>query len=268
MASSTDLEPVREYGWRKGLSNLVRKENGQWWHTQRWWIQSLVWLLIINGILAVGLWLVPIVEPDLKLEVALAYEFFGTMMTWFPMFAVIIITQEAIINEKQSGTAAWVLSAPVSREAFILSKLFAYALGFLVTIIVLQGMVAYIQLSLYGGNLLPIGPYLAVMGLFSLYLFFYLALTLMLGTFFNARGPVIGIAIAVAIASMREVGQLLSGFAPWIVKILPEALPAQANAVVTGTPLPADWPVPIILTSLYCVLFVALAIWRFRREEF
>jgi ABC-2 type transport system permease protein len=250
------------------LANLMRKENDQWWRTRRWWIQSLLWLLVINGALAVGLWIVPLVEPDLKLDVALAYEFFVQMMAWFPMFAVIVIAQGAIVSEKQSGTAAWVLSAPISRESFILSKFFANALGFLITVIVLQGAVAYIQLSLYGGALLPIGPYLAVLALFSLYLLFYLALTLMLGAFFDARGPVLGIAIGVAIASMRGIGGLFSGYAPWLAKVLPEALPIQANAIVTGKPLPADWPIPILVLSSYSLLFVALAIWRFRREEF
>ncbi len=262
------LQPVTEHGWRQGVANLMRKENDQWWRTRRWWIQSLLWLLVINGTLAVGLWIVPIVEPDLKLDAALAYEFFVQMMAWFPMFAVIVIAQGAIVSEKQSGTAAWVLSAPISRESFILSKLLANALGFLVTVIILQGAVAYFQLSLYGGALLPVGPYLAVLGLFSLYLLFYLALTLMLGTFFDARGPVLGIAIGVAIASMRGVGQLFSGYAPWLSKILPEALPIQANAIVTENDLPADWPITLILFSFYCILFVALAIWRFRREEF
>lgn len=268
MASEQTLLPVVEHSWRRGMANLMRKENDQWWHTRRWWIQCLLWLLIINGTLAVGLWIVPLVEPDLKLDVALAYEFFVQMMAWFPMFAVIVIAQGTIISEKQSGTAAWILSAPVSRESFILSKLFANALGFLVTVIVLQGAIAYLQLSLYGSSLLPIGPFLAVMGLFGLYLLFYLALTLMLGTFFNARGPVLGIAIGVAIASMRGIGGLLSGYAPWLAKILPEALPTLADAIVTGRPLAADWPISIVITALYLGLFVAIAIWRFRQEEF
>jgi ABC-2 type transport system permease protein len=227
-----------------------------------------LWLLIINGSLAVGLWLVPVVEPDLKLDAALAYEFLVQMLAWFPMFAVIVITQGAIVSEKQSGTAAWVLSTPISRESFILSKLFANALGFLVTIVVLQGAIAYIQLSLYGGALLRAGPYLAMLALFSLYLLFYLALTLMLGAFFDNRGPVLGIAIGVAIASMRGIGGLFSGYAPWLPKILPEALPILAHGIVTDTPLPADWPVSVLVVSFYGLLFVALAIWRFRREEF
>lgn len=268
MTSAKTLQLATEHGWRSGMANLVRKENDQWWRTRRWWIQSLLWLVILNGTLAIGLWVMPIVEPDLKLEAALAYEFFVQMMAWFPMFAVIVIAQGAIVSEKRSGTAAWILSTPVSRESFILSKLLANALGFLVTVIIIQGAVAYAQLSLYGGALLPVGPYLAVLGLYGLYLLFYLALTLMLGTFFDARGPVLGIAIGVAIASMRGLGQLLSGYAPWLVKILPEALPVQANAVATGTPLPSDWPVPIVVVLLYSVAFMALAIWRFKREEF
>jgi ABC-2 type transport system permease protein len=193
---------------------------------------------------------------------------FTQLMSWFPMFAVIVITQGAIISEKQSGTAAWVLSAPVSRSGFILSKLISNALGFLVTIVLLQGLTAYIQISLSESSLLPLGPYLINLGLLSLYLLFYLALTLMLGTFFNTRGPVQGIAIGVAIFSMWNMGEFFAGFIPWLPVVLPETLPTMVSALVQGESLPAIWPVPIIAISLYIVLFVALAIWRFNREEF
>ena len=79
---------------------------------------------------------------------------FVQLMAFFPMFAVIVIGQDTIIGEKQSGTAAWVLSAPVSRSAFIMAKLLANTIGFFVTIIVVQGLVAYVQLSLSDGSLL------------------------------------------------------------------------------------------------------------------
>ena len=94
------------------------------------------------------------------------------------------------------------------------------------------------------------------------------ALTTMLGTFFSTRGPVLGIAIGVAIASMFGIGQLFAGFMPWLTLILPEALPGLVSALVQGQAIPAVWPVPIVVVSLYTVLFVALAIWRFNREEF
>ena len=268
MASANNIQLLDERGWRQGFANLFHKESGAWWRTRRWWVQSLLWLLIVNGILAIGLWVVPVVAPEEAGDVVENLGMFVELMALFPMYAVIVITQGAIIGEKQSGTAAWILSAPVSRSGFILSKLFANAIGFLVTIIIVQGLAAYVQISVSEGSLLPLGPYLANLALLSLYLVFYLALTLMLGTFFNTRGPVLGIAIGVAIGSMFGIGQLLAGFLPWLVLILPEALPALVSALVQGESIPAIWPVPIIVISLYTVLFVALAIWRFNREEF
>jgi hypothetical protein len=107
-----------------------------------------------------------------------------------------------------------------------------------------------------------------MLALLSLYLLFYLALTLMLGTFFDTRGPVLGIAIAVAIGSMLSIGNLFAGFLPWLTVLLPEAIPGILTLLVQGEPLPDVWPIPIILISAYSLLFVALAIWRFNREEF
>jgi ABC-2 type transport system permease protein len=268
MASVSVLQPVKERGWRQGFANLLRKENGEWWHTRRWWTQSLLWLLIINGILAVGVWVVPVIEPAEAVDTMENLGIFIQLMSLFPMFAVIVITQDAVIGEKQSGTAAWVMSAPVSRSAFILAKLVANAFGFFVTIILVQGLVAYVQLSLSDGSPLPLVPYLAMLALLSLYLFFYLALTLMLGAFFDTRGPVLGIAIAVAIGSMLGVGNLFASFLPRIVVLLPESIPGILTLLVQGESLPDVWPIPIILMSVYSLVFVALAIWRFKREEF
>ena len=268
MASASVLQPVKESGWRRGLANLLRKENGEWWHTRRWWTQSLLWLLIVNGILALGVWVLPIVDPE---EVGGTIENIGIfvqVMAQFSIFAVIVITQGAVIGEKQSGTAAWIMSAPVSRSAFIVAKLIANAIGFFVTIILVQGLVAYVQLSLSDGSPLALAPYLILLALLSLYLLFYLTLTLMLGAFFDTRGPVLGIAIAVAIGSMLSIGNLFAGFLPWIVVLLPESIPGILTLLVEGEPLPDVWPIPIILMSVYSLLFIALAIWRFRREEF
>ncbi len=61
----------------------------------------------------------------------------------FPAVGVVIIMQGVVVGEKKSGTAAWVLSKPVTRPAFILSKVIANSLGVLVTMVVLPGIVAY-----------------------------------------------------------------------------------------------------------------------------
>jgi ABC-2 type transport system permease protein len=195
-------------------------------------------------------------------------EIVSLTMGWWPMFAVIVITQGAIIGEKQSGTAAWILSGPVSRVAFILSKLVANAIGFLATVILLQGVVAYVQISISEANLLPPSPFVAALSIYSLYLLFYLTLTLMLGTLFNTRGQVLGIALTIAVVSLMGLGQSLGNLVSWAPMLTPEKLPALAALAIQGEALPADWFVSIISMSLYVVLFVTLALWRFNREEF
>jgi len=268
MAKADNFQLVEERGWRRGFANLFRKESGEWWRTSRWWKQILIMLIIINGIMAIGLWLVPIVDPtDPGIEGGNLLVF-AQLMSNMPMFAVIVITQGAIIGEKQSGTAAWVLSAPVSRTGFILSQFLANAIGFLVTIIIVQGLVAYAQISLSEGSPPPIGLFLAMLSLLSLYLIFYLALTLMLGTFFGSRGPVLGIALGVSIGSLMGIGSLFGRFLPELRFIFPDILPALISAIAQGETLPSVWPIPIIVMTVYIVLFGAMAIRRFNREEF
>lgn len=268
MANADNFDLLDQQGWRQGFTNIFRKESGEWWHTRRWWTQSLLWLLLVNGILAIGLWLIPVVDPEEAGGLVENLGIFMQVMSWWPMYGVIIITQGAIIREKQSGTAAWVLSAPVSRSGFILAKLIANAIGFFVTIIVIQGAVAYAQLSISEGTLLPLGPYLINLSLLSLYLLFYLTLTLMLGTIFDSRGPVQGIALGIAIFSMMGLGQFLSGFLPWLIFILPETIPSLITALINGESIPDIWPIPIIAVTLYILVFIVVAIRRFNREEF
>ena len=279
MASNNTLQLVEERGWRSGFANLMRQENGRWWRARRWWVQSLIWLVVLNGILVFALWIAPLVEPgeagagnvqarwqvneEAATEVfALVLQFMGI----FPVFGVLVITQGAIVREKQSGTAAWILSGPVSRVAFILSKLIANAIGFLVTVVVLQGLIAYLQLSLSMGEFLPPIPIVAALSLHGLHLLFYLTLTLMLGAFFKSRGPVLAIPIAVLIGQ-GIMESLAKGFAPWFPwHILPAKLPGLAGIAALGEPLPSFSPIVAVL--LFSLVFVLLAIWRFEREEF
>jgi ABC-2 type transport system permease protein len=178
-----------------------------------------------------------------------------------------IIGQEAVIDEKRSGTAAWVLSKPVSRAAFILAKLIAHGLGLLVTGVIVPGVIAFIMLTAAGGSP-DIGNFAAALGLVFLSTLFYLALTLMLGTQSDGRGAAIGIPIAFVFAY-----QFFLGLAPWLADITPWGFLAGA-----GSPVPpiarvalgqATLPLmPIIATTVWCVLFTIVALWRFGREEF
>ncbi|HEY4722873.1 MAG TPA: ABC transporter permease subunit, partial [Anaerolineae bacterium] len=182
----------------------------------------------------------------------------------------VILGQDEIIDEKKQGTAAWILSKPVSRTAFVLAKLLANAFSILIVMVLLQGALAFVQVSIVRGSLWSIGPFLGGLGLLFLDLMFYLTLTIMLGTLFNGRGAVIGIPMAIGFG-----WQFLLGLAPFLGEIMPWALTmpitqkvdsSLAMAVVTGHPLPSV--TPIIATAIWCVVFTVVAVWRFNRDEF
>ena len=113
-----------------------------WWRTKDWWTQALLWTFILNGSLAVAIWGEAPDEVDV-------FTLYG-VMTMFAAIAVAVIMQEAIVGEKRSGTAAWVLSKPVSREAFLISKLVPNSVGVIATMIVIPSAFLLLHVSLAG----------------------------------------------------------------------------------------------------------------------
>jgi ABC-2 type transport system permease protein len=265
MSSNSSLHMINEPPWRSGFLNMLRKENGFWWGTRKWWVQSLIWFLVLNGIVVLLLWIVPAVDtegaPRASEVLGVFFGFFGALST----FGVMILMQSAIVGEKNSGTAAWIMSNPVSRGAFILAKLVANGIAILTIIVVLQGLIGYVQFVLHGDIVLRPMPFVAALSLQGLHIMFYLTLALMLGTFFNGRGPVIGISIAVLIGQ-DLLGQLIAVKFPWFPTLMPMRLVDMALPVAQGGGLSSY--TPVITTALMSVSFILLALWRFRREEF
>ena len=122
-ADTSVLVPSRARGWRMGLRNMLAKELGAWWRTRRWWMQCLIALLLLNGTLALNL------KDGGRVDNA-GMNFLVMAALCVP-FAAISLAQDSILGEGHSGTAAWVLSKPLRRPAFILAKLIANGLGLL-----------------------------------------------------------------------------------------------------------------------------------------
>lgn len=252
------LQPLNDRGWRAGLTTLMSAGFGSWWRTKEWWTQALLWTAIINGSVAAVVWGD---APD-GLDVFTLYG----VMTMFAAIAVAILMQEAIIGEKRSGTAAWVLSKPASREAFMLSKLVPNAVGVLATMIAIPSAVLLLQTTLAGIEI-SVPRFALGASVAALNLLFYLTLTLMLGTLFDSAGPVIAIPLAFAFGQ-----QLIAGI-PGLGSILPWALVVATNeadtsvtsAVITGQPLTA--PGAIVFTAVACGIFTVVAFWKWNRTE-
>jgi len=248
---------------------MFSKELSDWFHTRRWLVQTIVWLAAINGFIAFVVWVVPTMGVAEGSEGqgqenagALALSIYMKFLVLLGTIGVIILAQDEVIGEKQSGTVAWVLSKPVSRSSFILSKLAADAIGVIAFIVALPAVVAYAEVSLAAGKAIDAGAFLAGVGVATLTLLFYLTLVLLLGVLFDQRGPVLGISLGLLFGVM-----LLVSFLPWIAYFLPANMDVLSLTLAMGQPLPSTAVYTCLATAGWAVIFTVVALWRFERRE-
>lgn len=265
MAGNSGFELVTERGWRLGLGNMLDSEMAHWWKTRRWWVNCLLWAGLVGLMLGTVL---SQASGQTSPSEAMA-TLYAIIAGLIPSVTVIIMMQGAVVGEKNDGTAAWILSKPATRLAFILSKVIANSLGVLVTMVLPSGVVAYTMVTIATGTPWNSAGFIAALGVIFLSIFFFLSLTIMLGTFFNSRGPVIGIALAVLLLPQLVIGMLpiLQYILPWGL-VIPSGEPM--NAVVPCLLLGTHnySPILILIVALESILFVLVGLYRFNREEF
>lgn len=275
MAANLELQRANEWGGLRGFTNLYRKEHRAWWGTRRWWINALLWTVLLGGLMAIMLFLSnEEVGEASAAEITqagglIAYIVMLGLSTFFdfgvPMMAIgtVVLAQDLIIGEKQSGVAEWLLSKPVTRRAYVLAKVAANALGVVSLLIGLPAVVAYGLLSLRLGAMFPLLPFLSAIGITTVHTLFYLTLTLMLGTIFNSRGPILGIALGSVLG-----GGLLGGFINPLFYATPWMLPKLAFLTASGQALPAGMgTAALVATALWSVGFILVATAKFEKME-
>lgn len=266
MAANAVLKPVREAGWRTGFANLLRKELGLWFGTSRWWKQALLWTLLLNGMVVLIMLAIrsePMEAMPPMGSFPAAVEVFFKFTAIATVVGAVLSVQDAIIGERQSGTAAWILSKPVARTSFVVTKFLAHAVGMTILAILLQTVIFVVQTWFWSEGSLPeVLPLLQALGLLVLNILYYQSLCLMLSTFFTGRGAVTGTALGLLFA-----GQALPNFLPWTLKVMPWILSDLAPAAVLKTQVP-DWSwIPVTITALLVPVFLGVALWRFQHEE-
>jgi ABC-2 type transport system permease protein len=260
MVTNTELQRVGLSGWRTGLGNLLSKENRAWWGSRRWLVQSILWTLVVNGSTASFVFTTP-PSPN-GAELFSAQILFGVGTVALAIGAIILV-QDAIIGERQLGVTEWLLSKPVSRPAYVLSKLIANGLGVLVILVGLQGALGYGLLSLVKGKPLPLPPYLVGMAGLAAHTLFYMALTLMMGVLTSDRRRVLGVSLGVLLG-----GSVFAGALGMFVMLTPWPLANILPFAVLQIPLPLSIWLPIGVTAILSVIFVVVTVARFERLEF
>jgi len=253
---------------------LLQGEYSAWFKSSRWWKHLLLWFSIIDGMMLIMVYAAAdaVKEGGEGPPILFMYGIFGGM---FVALGVMIIMQRVLVREKSSGTAAWVLSKPVTRTAFVVSRLVVNAIAILFSSVIVPGVILYIILGLLSGIgwLSPLG-FTAALLMVSLHTFYWIALVLMVGTFSESSSTVIAVPMALLfvfwlgpelIPALSYVtiyaSPLLLTFSP-----APDQLNSLAGSFMTGEPV-FSW-LPLISTVVSCTIFIAVAIWRFNRQEF
>ena len=252
-----ELRPTTERSWRSGFGTLLRNELADFWGTRTWLIQVVLWLILGSGLLLL------MIVPELLAAgdsgetsegvIAIVAQMLPVTAGTLAAVAAVILAQGRIVGEKQSGTAAWVLSKPASRTAFVLARFVALGSGMITTAVAVQGAVAYAIIAVVGEPA-PVIPFVAAMGAISLHILFYLALSLMLGAFCRTRNPVIAIPLLLLFAMNQWLGSF--------------ELIAVARGLLAGENVGTSG---LVSAGAYAALSVGLlivAIRRFGREEF
>lgn len=259
------LNLVTTSGWRLGLANLLHKENRAWWGTRRWWTQIGLWTVVLNGLLAFALFLLPVFmqqsgEPAADPLLVGGQMFFGMGMLAIGLGAVVQM-QGSVIDEVETGTAAWVLSKPASRPAFIAAKLIGNTVAILLTMVLPEALIAYGLFAL-NGTPVPLPAFLMALGLLVLNTLFYITLTLMLSVVARSRGVVLGVALGVLLGG----GTLLRGV-PIVGELSPWVFLDLGGALVSGLAPTPRMLLPVVATMVWGVIFVMVALRRFRKAE-
>jgi len=268
--TSSQFQFVNEIGWRRGLGNLLQGEYSSWFKSSRWWKHLLMWFSIINVWMGIMIYAAVDAAKDGGdgPPILFMYGLFGGM---FVAFGVMIVMQRVLVGEKNSGTAAWVLSKPVTRTAFVVSRLVVNSIAILLTSVIVPGVIFYITLGLFSdfGWLPPLG-FGAALLMISLHTFYWITFVLMMGTFFESSSGVIAVPMALfftfwlgtgLVPALIYISPLLLTFSPD-----PDYLNALPVSIMLGEPV-FSW-LPLIATLVSCVIFIAVAIWRFNRQEF
>jgi ABC-2 type transport system permease protein len=176
----------------------------------------------------------------------------------FGLILALLVPMASVVGEKTTGTAAMVLSKPISRGAFLLAKL----LALLLTLALGTGLGVAAGYA-YTGMLfswLPAGGFVVLASALLLYLLFYASLALLASTLMRSQLAAAGLAFGLAI-----VLGLLGSF-PGIGVFLPASLLGWGRSAASG--ITVDLPWKALMAVLALIPGLLLVGWTaLRRQE-
>jgi ABC-2 type transport system permease protein len=190
------------------MKELLRKEFREVWRTRKVLIVlSVLFVFGLIGPLTVKympliLSEVPGVPEGLeeimpKPDVTMAVDEYVQNLSQFGVILAILVPMAAVVGEKKRGTAAMILSKPVSRAAFLGAKFVMYTFLFIGGVVI-AGLGGYYYLGLLFKWLNPL-DFLALNGLVAVYLVMFLSITLFASTICPSQLAAAGLSFGVLI---------------------------------------------------------------------
>ena len=253
-----DLSKSNTEPWYSGIRNLLHRDLFLERSKGSWLKQIGIWGFLINGILTIILLIPEHILIGSRVETAL-FAFISLLSYLIALFVPVTL-QGMIIDERQTGVTSWILSKPVSRNAYVIGKLIANALAMIIVLVVIQGAIGYVLIVTLAEFISPLG-FLMVMTLAGISVLYFTSLTLMLGTITNNRSTVMTAALVIVLGT-----QMLSNTMPILQLLIPTILPMMGVGFLIGGLSPA---VLILLAAAIgsIALFTAIAIKAFNKIE-
>jgi ABC-2 type transport system permease protein len=242
-----------------GFLPFLRKELREWWHRRA----ALVTFVVVAFLGIMGAITMRIEqEAGGVLEPAMlepTRNVIGAKLDQWVLLASIFASIGMLTQERASGTLAWTLSKPVSRNSVLLAKWAAATimLGVFAVLLPLASMAVAATLA-YGS-----APDLVTLAGFGTLLIalpaFFVALNLALATRLDSQAGIAAIALAVAFAP-----NLIAMLLPAVAEAWPSSIALVARAVAVGEPFPAS----AIAGWAACLAVAGMAgLWALNRED-
>ena len=226
-----------------GFGVLLRKELREQLRTYKLLIATAVFLVFGLGtplLIKYTPQLIEMAGEDLVIQMpppsaAMAIAEYASTIGQVGVLVAVLVAMGAVARERSRGTAAMVLSKPVSMGAFVTAKLTAMSATFLVALIL--GSVACFTYTVLLIEPADISTFLAVNLLVALFLIACLAITLFFSSIFKNQLAAGGIALAIIItqALLTQIpgfgDYLPARLIVWSADLLKDQAPAAWGAV-------------------------------------
>lgn len=257
------LRRLEEPHWRAGLRAVLRAELRGWFASRRWALHAVLWTVVLNGLLALLLWVVPELEAVAGAGGDIAptesvVEFFD-MMSLLLSAGVIVAAHGAVLDQRADGVLEWLLSKPLSRPALVGAKALANGAGLVTAMLIAPFPLVYLQASAAGSAPWPLGRFVAAVAILAVLVAFVLALTLLVGTVLRSRAAVLGslLAVTVGVPAVAQLAPALVEWSPW-------SLGAVAGVVAVGHAAPLG---PLVVSAVLAGGCLAGTVWRLHQER-